>query len=101
MKRAIDITLLWFSQEALTKDQKQILIGTIVSAEQTKDRGRSAMHCSTTGLQQDYDATRILCDVGSVYERLSKLTSISHSFVAGIQIWADFVFAKIIAIIII
>lgn len=76
MKRAIDMTLLWFSQEGWTKDKKQILIGTIVSAEQTKDRGRSAMHCSTTGVQQDYDATGILYDVGSVYERLSKLTSI-------------------------
>jgi len=34
------------------------------------------MHCSTKGVKQDYGATGILYDVGSVYERLSKLTDI-------------------------
>ena len=34
------------------------------------------MHCSTTGVKQDYGATGILYDVGSVYEGLSKLTDI-------------------------
>lgn len=34
------------------------------------------MHCSTTGVQQDYGATGILYDLGSVYEGLSKLTDI-------------------------
>jgi hypothetical protein len=34
------------------------------------------MHCSTTGVRQDYGATGVLYDVGSVYERLSKLTDI-------------------------
>lgn len=32
------------------------------------------MHCSTAGVKQDYGATGILYDVGSVYEGLSKLT---------------------------
>jgi predicted transposase YbfD/YdcC len=32
------------------------------------------MHFSTAGVQQDYGATGVLYDVGSVYERLSKLT---------------------------
>jgi predicted transposase YbfD/YdcC len=32
------------------------------------------MHCSIAGVQQDYGATGILYDVGSVYEGLSKLT---------------------------
>ena len=34
------------------------------------------MHCSIAGVQQDYGATGILYDVGSVYEGLSKLTDI-------------------------
>lgn len=34
------------------------------------------MHCSTKGVKQDYGATGILYDVGSVYERLIKLTDI-------------------------
>jgi predicted transposase YbfD/YdcC len=34
------------------------------------------MHCSTTDVKQDYGATGILYDVGSVYEGLSKLTDI-------------------------
>lgn len=34
------------------------------------------MHCSTAGVKQDYGATGILYDVGSVYEGLSKLTDI-------------------------
>lgn len=34
------------------------------------------MHCSTEGVKQDYGATGILYDVGSVYEGLTKLTDI-------------------------
>jgi hypothetical protein len=34
------------------------------------------MHCSTEDVKQDYGATGILYDVGSVYERLTKLTDI-------------------------
>jgi predicted transposase YbfD/YdcC len=34
------------------------------------------MHFSTEGVEQDYGATGVLYDVGSVYERLSKLTDI-------------------------
>jgi predicted transposase YbfD/YdcC len=34
------------------------------------------MHCSTQGVKQDYGATGIVYDVGSVYEGLSKLTDI-------------------------
>jgi predicted transposase YbfD/YdcC len=34
------------------------------------------MHCSTKGVKQDYGVTGILYDVGSVYERLTKLTDI-------------------------
>jgi len=34
------------------------------------------MHCSTGGVKQDYGATGVLYDVGSVYERLSKLTDV-------------------------
>jgi len=34
------------------------------------------MHCSIAGVQQDYGATGILYDVGSVYEGLCKLTDI-------------------------
>jgi len=34
------------------------------------------MHCSTTRVKQDYGASGVLYDVGSVYEGLSKLTDI-------------------------
>ena len=34
------------------------------------------MHCSTGHVQQDYGITGILYDVGSVYERLTKLTDL-------------------------
>lgn len=34
------------------------------------------MHCSTKGVKQDYGETGILYDMGSVYERLTKLTDI-------------------------
>ena len=34
------------------------------------------MHCSTQGVRQDYGATGVLYDVGSVYEGLCKLTDI-------------------------
>ena len=34
------------------------------------------MHCSIAGVKQDYGATGILYDVGSVYEGLCKLTDI-------------------------
>lgn len=34
------------------------------------------MHCSREGIVQDYGATGVLYDVGSVYDRLSKLTDI-------------------------
>jgi len=34
------------------------------------------MHCSIKGVKQDYGATGILYDVGSVYEGLLKLTDV-------------------------
>ena len=34
------------------------------------------MHCSTGHLPQDYGITGILYDVGSVYERLTRLTDL-------------------------
>ena len=34
------------------------------------------MHCSTGRVQQDYGITGIMYDVGSVYERLTKLTDL-------------------------
>jgi len=34
------------------------------------------MHFSTSGVKQDYGATGVLYDVGSVYERLSKITDV-------------------------
>ena len=34
------------------------------------------MHFSTGGVKQDYGATGVVYDEGSVYERLSKLTDV-------------------------